>query len=171
MPYGGRDNLTKPFGSIPPEPHRQNALDICAPKFAAAVLATLNGMQDDGFDPIVYETLRSPERQAWLYGFSRDYDDGDGWRTNAKLSFESWHGFGLAVDIISESQQWAAPPAFWTALGAHAASNGLAWGGNWHTKDLPHVQPSNLHDSPTDRARQLNEDGGLRAVWNEVGAL
>lgn len=158
------------FGTIPPEPPRQNALDLCAPKFGAAVLATLHSMQDDGFDPYVYETLRTDAREAWLYGFSRDYDDGDGWRTNAQSALYSWHGFGLAADIISESQKWDAPESFWVALGAHAASNGLTWGGTWKKQDLPHVQPDNLHDSPSDRARQLIADGGLAAVWREVGA-
>jgi hypothetical protein len=158
------------FGTIPVEPHRQNALDLCAPKFEAAVLATLRGMQNDGFDPYVYETLRSNERAKWLHGFGRLYDDDRGIVTNATDALTGWHGFGLAADIISESKQWDAPDSFWSALGAHAAANALAWGGFWKMKDKPHVQPSNLRDSPSNRARQLIAQGGLAAVWREVGA-
>ena len=157
------------FGTVPPEPHRQNALDLCAPKFAKAVMATLHDLQEYGFDPHCYETLRTPERQAWLAGFGRDYDDGRGIVTHAMDVFSTWHGFGLAVDIISLEHEWNPPAPFWIALGAHAAYHGLVWGGEWKMKDLPHVQPSNLHEAPTDRGRQLYADGGLAAVWREVG--
>ena len=71
------------------------ALDVLAPKFRAALEAVLAQLPD----AIVAETLRTPERQAYLYGFGRDYDDDRGIVTQAPTHLTSWHGYGLAADI------------------------------------------------------------------------
>ena len=158
----------------PPEPHaeRVNSLDGLAPRFRDAVSRVLDQMRKAGFDPLVYETTRTDARQRYLYGFGRSYDDGRGIVTRSIGIDHTWHGFGLAVDIISASRQWAAPKAFWDALRAAAEEEGLAWGGDWPTmRDLPHVQWGKpMRRSPTWRAMQLKKQGGNEAVWQEVGA-
>jgi peptidoglycan LD-endopeptidase CwlK len=159
------------FGTIPREPHRQNALDLCAPKFEAAVLAWRHDMQDAGFDPIIFESLRTDEREVWLNGFGRLYDDGRGIVTKASTALYSWHGFGLAVDVISIAHEWDAPEAFWKAKAAFATVHGLTDGSTWKVRDLPRLQWGKpMRDSPSDFARQLYADGGMQAVWREVGA-
>ena len=160
------------FGVVPKEPPRQNALDVCAPKFAAAVLAVIHDMENDGYDPIVYETLRTPDRQRWLAGFGVDYDDGRGVVTHAESVYTTWHGFSTAADIISASKEWDAPPDFWTALANAAADHGLVSGSVWRMKDLPHVQwGPPMRTSPSAEAKDLLDQGGLPAVWQAVGAL
>lgn len=161
--------MTPAFGTVPPEPKRITALDVCAPKFAAAVMAVLHDLQEAGFDPIVYESLRIDERQSWLDGFGRAYDDGRGIVTNAQSTLYSWHGFGLAVDIVSEAHGWDSSK-FFDALGGFATVQSLEWGGHWKVRDLPHVQWGGMRESPSDLARQLYADAGMRAVWREVGA-
>jgi hypothetical protein len=47
----------------------------------------------------------------------------------------------------------------------------LAWGGDWTHPDTPHFQWGACKPSPSDRARQLLDAGGVRAVWAEVGAV
>ena len=42
-----------------------------------------------GLDAIVAETLRTDERQEFLYGFGRDYDDGRGIVTHSRAA-TSW---------------------------------------------------------------------------------
>jgi peptidoglycan LD-endopeptidase CwlK len=159
---------------LPPIAIRVNSsLEPLAPKFRANVEELLNRMREKGHDPMVVESLRTDARQKFLYGFGRDYDDGRGVVTHSQDADESWHGFGLAVDIISRSKQWDAPPRFWADLGALAAALGLSWGGAWHSfKDKPHVQHGPpMRQSPSPRAARLFAEGGYEAVWREVHAL
>lgn len=159
--------MSKPFGIIPPEPGRQSSLDGCAPAFALKVKNVLAAMQTKGFDPIVFEALRSAERSVWLYGFGRDYDDGRGVVTQILPTQHSWHFFGLAADIISKSKEWNAPAAFWTALRACAEAEDLVSGQQFSRPDGPHVQWNikGMHCSPTPAAQALYDSGGLPAVW------
>jgi peptidoglycan L-alanyl-D-glutamate endopeptidase CwlK len=147
------------------------ALDVLAPRFRAAVERMLVAMREAGYTPRVAETLRTPERQSFLYGFGRDYDDGRGVVTKAPTSDTSWHGYGLAVDVVCAKRGWSAPDEFWRCLGAAARDEGLEWGGGWKFRDLPHVQwgkPMAL--APSARAVALRDEGGLPAVWRAVGA-
>lgn len=161
------------FGVVPPEVPAIRTLDGLAPKFREKVERVIERMHQFGRDATIAESLRTDERQAYLYGFGREYDDGRGIVTNAPTGNAGWHKFGLAVDIISASQQWDAPSAFWTFLGVCAHSEGLAWGGEWPTfADRPHVQwGPPMRRSPSSRARELFLNGGIEAVWREVDAL
>lgn len=138
-----------------------------APKFRAAIDAILSELGDAK----VSEAMRTPARQSFLYGFGRDYDDGRGVVTNAASNLTSWHGFGLAVDIIHLHYEWNASRAWFARLGECAKRHGCDWGGDWKHEDLPHVQWGTLRDSPSDHARELLETGGLEAVWSAVGAV
>ena len=157
----------------PAEPAAIRTLDSLAPKFRIRVAAMLADMTTRGFDPVISESLRTDERQAWLYGMGRDYDDGRGVVTMAPTGNHGWHKFGLAVDVISKRDQWDAPKRFWDALGAAAFRHQLAWGGLW-TKfaDRPHVQfGAPMRQAPSARAAELFAEGGVEAVWKEVGAI
>ena len=158
------------FGVIPKEPPRSADLGQCAPKFADLVRQLLARLEQQGYDPIVFEALRSGERCGFLYGFGRDYDDGRGLVTNAKTGERSWHTYGLAVDIISKAHGWKAADGFWAALRTEADALGLEAGGNWKMADKPHVQWGPMRTTPSDLASALFEEGGLPSVWKEVGA-
>lgn len=157
----------------PTEPPVNRALDCLAPRFHARVISVLSRMKADGYDPIVSESCRSNERQAWLYGFGREWDDGRGVVTMAPTVLHTWHGYGLAVDVISQTRAWDASAHFWQSLGEAALAHGLAWGGSWaRFTDKPHIQFGiPMRQSPSSRAAQLLADGGVRAVWAEVHAL
>lgn len=160
------------FGIIPPEPKRVDSLLPLAPKFRAAVEAIVADMHAAGFKVRVFETLRTNERQEFLHGFGRLYDDGRGPVTKAKTAEHGWHFFGLAADLVEDDgTPWLAPQAFWQALGAAAELHDCTWGGRWTIVDLPHVQFGTLRTSPSPRAMQLYEQGGFEAVWAEVNAL
>lgn len=158
------------FGIVPLEVPVQRSLDLCAPRFAAAVRAMLADLAGDR-EEWAFETLRTPERQRFLYGFGRDYDDGRGKVTNAQTALYSFHGYGLAVDIVEkDATPWDAPIGFWNAIGEAAEKHGLTWGGRWRTPDLPHVQWGKCPKSPSAADRALFESGGMRAVWQKYGA-
>lgn len=167
-----------------PRPPREvpvvRTLDGLAPKFRDALLATVRDMEAWGYDPLIFETLRTDERQQFLHGFSRKYDDGRGRVTNSRDADESWHFYGLAADIVSATLYWKAPWDFWATLGLAARRNGLRWGADWDNDgessderfaDRPHVQwGAPMRRSPSPLARRLYDAGGARRVWQAVGA-
>lgn len=155
-------------------------LSVLAPGFRAKVEQLLRNMAARGLPCLVVETLRTDERQRFLFGFGREYDDGRGVVTHSRDVDETWHGFGLAVDIVHAEHYWNAGPAFWRALEEEAEKLGLTSGADWDRndatrsafKDLPHVQfGPPMRRSPSPRAARLREQGGLPAVWLEVGAM
>lgn len=159
------------FGKVPREVPVQRSLDLCAPGFARKVRAMLADLEG-GPEETVFETLRTADRQSFLYGFGRDYDDGRGRVTNAPTNLTSWHAFGLACDIVEkDATPWNVPVGFWNALGDAARKHGLFWGGSWHTPDLPHVQHGKCPASPTDEDRALYRLAGMEAVWAKYGAV
>jgi len=157
------------FGVVPVEVPVQRTSAGCAPLFIAKVQAMLADLNDGREMP--FEWLRTPERQRYLYGHGRDYDDGRGIVTNAQSSLFSWHGFGLACDVVEkDATPWAAPPTFWNRMGEAAERQGLVWGGRWKRADLPHVQWDTGSASPTADDRALAEAEGIEAVWRLYGA-
>jgi peptidoglycan L-alanyl-D-glutamate endopeptidase CwlK len=143
------------------------SLDGLAPKFRAALEAMLAEMPDAK----VAETVRTPERQSFLYGFGRDYDDGRGIVTNAPTALTSWHAYGLACDLTHREHEWAAPLAWFQKMGECAERHGLQWGGRWRHPDNPHVQFGTLKDTPSYVAVGLYTTGGKEAVWKAVSAI
>ena len=132
-----------------PRPERDvpaiRTLDGLAPQFRTALCLLLAHVPD----AMIAETLRTPERQSFLYGFGRDYDDGRGIVTHAPTNLTSWHGYGLAADVIHGTRGWDASEAWFRAMGAAAKRVGLFWGGDW----------------------RLLAASGVRAVWESVHAL
>lgn len=179
---------------------RQNTLDVLAPAMRAAIIATLKCAQGQtitvtlhggspgqtdtlALDPIVHETLRGDALQAIYYAQGA---------TRAKTAAGSWHYYGLAADLISESYGWftdatarrrwpseadraIVADAWFRALGTIAERFGLAWGGEWPTfPDLPHVQwgqcARSPHAAPAIYAAAGGALLGRQAVWRAVHA-
>lgn len=141
-----------------------------APKFRAAAEAGLAACQADGIDAMVYEACRSEELQALYYARGRTIIPPTRPVTNARSALYSWHGYGLAVDVISREHGWDRPWTWWVAMAAHFERQGCRWGGAWKSPDPPHVQWGLCKPSPSDRARELLASGGLPAVWAAVHA-
>lgn len=171
----------KRFGTVPPEPPREFSLVHVAPKLRVAVERTIAEMRLLGEDPLVFETLRTAERQAWLHGFGRLYDDTRGIVTWTLEADDGWHFYGLAVDIICARRMWNAPWRFWDRLRRIGRKHNLRSGADWNHNDRtdderktdwPHLQwGPPMRVSPTPTAARLLASGGREAVWKEVGAL
>jgi peptidoglycan L-alanyl-D-glutamate endopeptidase CwlK len=159
-------------GTVPAEVPVTRDLHVLAPKFRSAIERVLDTMRGLGHNPIVFETLRTHDRQRFLFGFGREYDDGRGIVTHSSDADETWHGYGLAVDIVCGTKYWNASGEFWAALGRACEREGLEWGGWWQFLDRPHIQWGKpMRRSPSPRAGRLLASGGPPAVWREVGAL
>jgi peptidoglycan LD-endopeptidase CwlK len=109
--------------------------------FRNRLLAVYRIMREQhGFEMVLLEGYRSPERQAELASLGPQV-------THAGAG-ESYHQYGLAADsaflvkgrvVISEQDPVAARG--YELFGAVAQSAGLVWGGGWRTlKDLGHVE-------------------------------
>lgn len=93
-----------------------------------------------GYDMVLLEGYRSPQRQATLAAM--------GPAVTRAGPFESYHQFGLAADcaflrdgriVISEKDPWAM--AGYEHYGQVAKALGLVWGGDWRSlRDLGHVE-------------------------------
>jgi len=139
------------------QPKPMNAMSLLQPRFRSVLEAVLGDLRAQGFQPKVFETVRSAERQRWLYE-----------NTKSTLTPElGKHGEGLAADVIDGRPHptrpgqiigWGtwntrsdATPGddvakrmaddFFQAFGRAAVARGLTWGGNWASfKDFPHVE-------------------------------
>ncbi len=108
----------------PPEPKRQTTLNDLDPAFAGKVRFLLAAMTARHFDPIVFESLRTVARQAWLIGVGRTHSR---WRKPVswiKDPHKGPHVLGKAVDIISKKHLWN-NPKFFAALKQEARKLGL----------------------------------------------
>lgn len=145
-------------------------LAVLAPRFRLAVETAIAACRDANLDAMVYESYRSPALQAEYYSRGRTKIPPHGTVTNARSNLYSWHGYGLAVDVISESAGWDKPEQWFTDVAEHFRAAGCRWGGEWKMKDLPHFQWALCKPSPSDRARELIAMGGQATVWEVVGA-
>ena len=148
----------------------ERRLSLLAPRFREAVEAAIAECVGQGLEATVYETWRSAELQALYWARGRTVRPPLRPVTNARDHLESWHGYGLAVDVIHARRGWGAPVAWFAEVARVFARHGCRWGGEWRVPDYPHFQWGRCKPSPSDRARALHAEGGLEAVWRAVGA-
>ncbi len=87
---------------------------------------------------------------------------------------QSWHNFGLAVDMVEDGDptragiQWSwANNKDYLRIGMFAQMCGLEWGGFWKSfKDYPHVQLT--FGMTLAEANQKFGDGGIMEVWDDI---
>ena len=110
------------------------------PLFTQRLLVAFKLMQErHGYQMVLIEGYRSPERQAQLFGQGSHV-------TQARANM-SYHQYGLAADsaffrdgklLISERDPWAMRG--YELYGEIAEQVGLSWGGRWKMRDLGHVE-------------------------------
>lgn len=147
-----------------------NDLNLLAPLFRRAVEAAIEECNSaHNLGACVFETYRSTELQAIYYTRGRTVRPPERPVTNAINNLYSWHGYGLAVDVIHSTERWSAGEAWFRQVSEIFKRHGCKWGGDWKVKDLPHFQWGLCRASPSDAARELMRTGGVRAVWEAVG--
>ncbi len=162
-----------------PDLSPQHDTSALAPKFWGVLRPLLADLNAQGIDAYVYEALRSEELQQYYFSTGASH---------AAHAYYSWHYYGLAVDILSESRLWkvwpernksglliGGDPAWYNPVVQNLRTAGLTWGGNWLTIfDAPHFQWGNMPNSPHDAPRIYTDAGGglagRQAVWRAVGA-
>lgn len=152
--------------------NRTDRLDLLAPKFRAAVEAAVKECREHGLPVKVFETYRSAELQALYFARGRTIKPPTAPVTNAMSNLKSWHGYGLAIDVVHETAFWNPPGGtqWFASVAAIFAKHGCKWGGDWTKPDPPHFQWGPCKPSPSDAAQALLQTRGIRAVWEAVGA-
>ena len=146
-------------------------MSVLAPNFASAVRNAVSECNRNGLDAFVYEAYRSHELQSLYYARGRTVIPPSTPVTNAASNLYSWHGYGLAVDVISRGREWSVPDAWYAAVADIFRQFGCKWGGSWTKPDLPHFQWGPCRPSPSDYARELMAAEGPEGVWRAVGAV
>lgn len=110
------------------------------PEYAQRLLLVFKIMKEKhGYDMVLIEGYRSPERQNMLAGM--------GSNVTQAAAFQSYHQYGLAGDcaflrngrlVISEKDAWAMEG--YRLYGEVAESVGLTWGGRWKFMDFGHTE-------------------------------
>jgi len=150
---------------------RTNDMKFLAPLFRAAVETAIDECNaKNNLDAIVFETYRSNELQAVYYAKGRTVRPPSGTVTNAFSNLYSWHGYGLAVDVIHRKLEWGPGERWFRKVAEIFKTHGCKWGGDWTHPDFPHFQWGLCRASPSDRARTLLKTHGIWSVWEAVGA-
>lgn len=148
-------------------------LAFLAPAFRQAVANAIQACTEQNLDAMVYETYRSQALAASYYQRGRTVKPPFRPVTNASTNLHSWHGFGLAVDVVHKTKFWSPPEgdAWFRQVATIFKQCHCTWGGDWKMADLPHFQWDRCPPSPSDLARQMIEGEGLEAVWRHFEAV
>ena len=148
---------------------------LLAPQFAGAVKAAIdecNAGDTGGLHAMVYEGYRSPQLQALYYQRGRTIIPPLKPVTNAPTNLQSWHGFGLAVDVVHRELFWnpTQGAAWFKSVADVFKKHACNWGGDWTKPDPPHFQWSRCPASPSDAVRKILQDEGMEGVWKALQA-
>jgi hypothetical protein len=171
-------DMAAPAPSIPiPSAHSadlisEERLAKVHPAVATRARAMIELLAHAGIQIMVTQGLRTWEEQDALYAKGRTVAPiGNKYVVTKAKGGQSFHNFGLAVDIVildaMGKTDWDVNHPGWAAASKAGKSVGFEWGGDWTGfKDLPHYQLTN--GLVLDRCRTLYASGGLPAVWEQA---
>lgn len=88
--------------------------------------------------------MKNPEDVKAMYKAAGLYTPTDEECATANTwTLKSRHLSGRAVDLAPTYKGrawWTAPDCVWRVMGEIGEANGLAWGGRWKERDLPHFE-------------------------------
>ena len=151
----------------------QQRLARVHPALAERVRVMAELLAKAGTEIMVTQGLRTWAEQDALYAKGRTAPPiGKKYVVTKARGGESYHNFGLAVDIVVldalRKADWDVSHPGWAAAGRTGQSVGLEWGGMWKGfKDIPHFQYTG--GLGLEQCRELYRAGGLVSVWAKVG--
>jgi len=153
----------------------QARLELVNPSLAAAISQMDVILSQENIQFRVTQGLRSWTEQNALYAQGRTIPGAI--VTNAKGG-ESWHNYGVAVDLVPMDQippqpDWDISHPVWQRMIAVGKSLGLYSGSDFTClKDFPHFQETGRFPigSPNSEAQQIYQNEGAQAFWQEVNA-
>ncbi len=122
--------------------YKEDDIKLLLPHMSARVQSLIDAMKSDGFEPVLFDGLRTPEEAV----------------ANAKKGtgiVASMHLFGCAADLICAEHGWACRAAkhkFYQSLKRNAIALGFVCGADFGSVDEPHVQGCFISDQAAIRA-------------------
>jgi len=171
-------DIAAPAPSIPiprdhsADPISEQRLAKVHPAVATRARAMIELLAHSGIQILITQGLRTWDEQDALYAKGRTAAPiGNKYIVTKAKGGQSYHNFGLAVDIVVldaiGKMDWDVNHPGWAAASKAGKSLGLEWGGDWTGfKDLPHYQFTN--GLALDPCRTLYASGGLAAVWDQA---
>lgn len=144
-------------------PDPNGVLDGVHPAMAAKLRSFIAIAHARGLNIKITEGMRSFQRQNELYAQGRTKPGAK--VTNAKGG-QSFHNYGVAVDVAFHGPRPYDESHPWSKLGAAGEAAGLAWGGHWG--DRPHFE---LAGFSIGTLQKWYADGGMKNVWNKITEL
>ena len=117
--------------------HSELRIEGLHPKIRTKVREFIKDAEKQGIVLRITSGLRTWEEQNKLFAQGRTA--GGKRVTNAKGG-QSWHNYGLAIDVVqmvAGVPQWRAD---WAKIGEIGEKHGFEWGGRWKFVDKPHFQ-------------------------------
>lgn len=160
-------------------------LDGLAPRVRLNLSAAVAELLHQGNPVLVFETTRTRDRVAFLYGKGRTEEQlkavgidikfaqpTEKIVTKASAWPKSWHSHGLAVDLIHPKLYWGAPRAWFEKVAEVMVDHGFDWGGNWPTlPDVPHFQHHGCPIGPRAADQQNLLASNVHLTWAKYGAI
>lgn len=148
------------------EPTRLNSLNLLYGPMVDVILSGVDSANKAGIPIAVFETFRTPQRQAQIHAQGRTAPGKI--VTNAK-GWQSWHQYGVAADIalrIDGRWSWDFDPK---EVAKHFDTEKLIWGGTFKKPDGPHYEWRNKPSLVV--AEALVKSNGILRFWAELDAL
>lgn len=139
------------------------------------------------FDVRVVQALRSWNDQAALYAKGRKQEAWGTWVivdpkaiVTKCVPGNSWHNFGLAVDLCPDDPaipgyqaDWNAAHPTWKRMEDAGRACGFVCGCDFRSfPDAPHFQMTGRFPvNPSDEVRQIFKAAGMAALWREAGLM
>lgn len=130
------------------------------PPFQNKVDQFLQAAKSQGLNVGVHQALRTWQQQDALYAQGRTKP---GKRVTKARGGESWHNYGLAVDVVFKNEKgWSWDDSHpWNKLGEIGEEIGLKWGASFG--DRPHFEWKDKMSISL--AKIFYKKGGLAEVW------
>jgi len=158
--------VLQPTTPVSPD-KRYTSLDLLHPRIRDKVTKLISDLTAANVPMKVFESFRSPERQAFLYSKGRFPPNQNMGKVTKAQAWHSYHQYGLAVDMVidhPDHTMWetgnATVDAWWAKYHELADKNGLeplSW-------ELPHVQ---LKGVKTSQLLAGDEPGSGDDSWQE----
>lgn len=149
------------------------------PKVVDGVTSLLAEAKARGISCGVQCGLRTADEQARLWNLGRTTQNPDGITKSNPLGnivtkakpFESFHNYGLAVDIVFKNDHgnwtWDKTYPQWELIGVVGEMFGFKWGGRWKFQDEPHFEMIGKLGNVA-HAREVLLTEGIEGVWKLV---
>lgn len=156
---------------MPLDPQSNLRLSQINPALAILITRLAEFLEQNKIVIRVTQGLRTWAEQDALYAQGRTLP---GHIVTQAKGGQSWHNYGCAVDLVpmNPTPDWNVDHDDWKKMLQIGLALGLTEGAGWCHPDNPHFQIQGRFpmNAPNAEARQIYQNEGMAAFWQEVNA-